>query len=253
MKKSIWAIPNNKLFSIGGDEDMKPANSKANRFKPVVKFIGPFALKKGEEQSHKLKLPPYIGSVRVMAVAGQDGAYGKAEKTVPVRTPLMILSSLPRVVSTDEEIYLPVNVFAMENTVKNVSIKVETTGKLKIANGGSQSLTFAAPGDKMVYFALKSEHGVSCDIVNKDDEPSPNTTELFDSGDVDFVVSTSKIGRKPAMRSVKMRRKAIERNIACLTSLDTADAFVNCLLMEKDIEECEMTTQIGRASCRERV
>lgn len=91
-----------------------------------------------------------------MAVAGQDGAYGKAEKTVPVRTPLMILSSLPRVVSTDEEIYLPVNVFAMENTVKNVSIKVETTGKLKIANGGSQSLTFAAPGDKMVYFALKS-------------------------------------------------------------------------------------------------
>lgn len=144
------------LFSIGGDEDMKPANSKANRFKPVVKFIGPFALKKGEEQSHKLKLPPYIGSVRVMVVAGQDGAYGKAEKTVPVRTPLMILSSLPRVVSTDEEIYLPVNVFAMENTVKNVSIKVETTGKLKIANGGSQSLTFAAPGDKMVYFALKS-------------------------------------------------------------------------------------------------
>lgn len=84
------------------------------------------------------------------------------------------------------------------------------------------------------------EHGVSCDIVNKDDEPSPNTTELFDSGDVDFVVSTSKIGRKPAMRSVKMRRKAIERNIACLTSLDTADALVNCLLMEKDIEECEM-------------
>ena len=44
----------------------------------------------------------------------------------------------------------------VENTVKNVSIKVETTGKLKIANGGSQSLTFAAPGDKMVYFALKS-------------------------------------------------------------------------------------------------
>ena len=144
------------LFSIGGDEDVKPANSKANRFKPVVKFIGPFALKKGEEQSHKLKLPPYIGSVRVMVVAGQDGAYGKAEKTVPVRTPLMILSSLPRVVSTDEEIYLPVNVFAMENTVKNVSIKVETTGKLKIANGGSQSLNFATPGDKMVYFALKS-------------------------------------------------------------------------------------------------
>lgn len=28
----------------------------------------------------------YVGSVRAMIVAGQDGAYGNAEKTVPVRT-----------------------------------------------------------------------------------------------------------------------------------------------------------------------
>lgn len=144
------------LFSIGGDEDLKPANSKANRFKPVVKFIGPFALKKGEEKKHTLQLPPYIGSVRVMVVAGQEGAYGKAEKTVPVRTPLMILSSLPRVVSTDEEIALPVNVFAMENSVKNVSVKVETSGKLQLSDGNTKSLTFTSPGDQMVYFTLKS-------------------------------------------------------------------------------------------------
>lgn len=144
------------LFSIGGDESLNPVDKKANRFKPVVKFIGPFALKKGEQQTHKLKLPPYIGSVRVMVVAGQEGAYGKTEKTVPVRTPLMVLSSLPRVVSIDEEIYLPVNVFAMENTVKNVSVKVETTGKLQLASNSSQSVTFAAPGDKILYFKLKS-------------------------------------------------------------------------------------------------
>ena len=143
------------LFSIGGDEDIKPS-SKANRFKPVVKFIGPFVLKKGEENTHKLKLPPYIGSVRVMVVAGQDGAYGNAEKTVPVRTPLMVLSSLPRVISTDEEIALPVNVFAMENSVKNVSVKVETTGKLQLTESNTKSLTFTNPGDEMVYFTLKS-------------------------------------------------------------------------------------------------
>ena len=28
------------LFSTGGDETLKPADAKANRFKPVVKFIG---------------------------------------------------------------------------------------------------------------------------------------------------------------------------------------------------------------------
>ncbi|MDD6061484.1 MAG: carbamoyl-phosphate synthase large subunit [Oscillospiraceae bacterium] len=53
---------------------------------------------------------------------------------------------------------------------------------------------------------------------------------IFDSGAIDFVVSTSKIGRKPAMMSVQLRRKAIERSIATLTSIDTANALANCLL-----------------------
>ena len=35
------------LFSTGGDASLKPADAKANRFKPVVKFIGPFYLAKG--------------------------------------------------------------------------------------------------------------------------------------------------------------------------------------------------------------
>ena len=34
------------LFSTGGDATLKPADAKANRFKPVVKFIGPFYLGK---------------------------------------------------------------------------------------------------------------------------------------------------------------------------------------------------------------
>ncbi len=144
------------LFSIGGDEDMKPSNQKANRFKPVVKFIGPFSLKKGATATHKIKLPMYVGSVRAMVVAGQNGAYGKAEKTVPVRSPLMVLSTLPRVISTVEEIQLPVNVFAMENGVNNVTVKVETSGKLKITDGTSKSLKFSKPGDDLVYFTVKS-------------------------------------------------------------------------------------------------
>ena len=75
-----------------------------------------------------------------MVVAGQEGAYGRAEKRVAVRAPLMVLSSLPRVVSTDEEILFPVNVFAMESGVKNVTVKVETTGKLRLTEGSSQSV-----------------------------------------------------------------------------------------------------------------
>ena len=144
------------LFSIGGDESGKPANQKANRFKPVVKFIGPFTIGKGSVGKHKIKLPMYVGSVRAMVVAGQDAAYGNAEKTVPVRSPLMILSTLPRVVSTGEEIQLPVNVFAMEKEINKVTVKVETTGKLKLSGEATKTLNFAKPGDDVVFFALTS-------------------------------------------------------------------------------------------------
>ena len=144
------------MFSVGGDEDLKEGGAKANRFRPVVKYIGPFILGAGKTASHKITLPMYVGSVRTMVVAGQDGAFGSAEKTTPVRAPLMILSSLPRVISTDEEIQLPVNVFAMEDNVKNVTVKVETTGLLQATEGNSKSVTFSKTGDQMVYFPIKT-------------------------------------------------------------------------------------------------
>ncbi len=143
------------LFSTGGDEMLKGADSKANRFKPVVKFIGPFTIKKGGSNTHKLTLPMYVGSVRTMVVAGQDAAYGKTDKTTPVRTPLMILSSLPRVLSIEEEILLPVNVFAMEEGIKDVSVNIETSSNLQLVEGNKKSVSFTETGDKIVYFKVK--------------------------------------------------------------------------------------------------
>ena len=145
------------LFSVGGDATLKPADAKANRFKPVVKFIGPFYLEKGRQQTHTLKLPMYVGSVRAMVVAGQVGAYGNAEKTAFVRTPLMLLSTLPRVLSIQEEITVPVNVFAMEKQVKNVTVSLQASGGgVQIEGSHQQSLTFNRPGDQLVFFTLKT-------------------------------------------------------------------------------------------------
>ncbi len=145
------------LFSTGGDATLKPADAKANRFKPVVKFVGPFYLGKGKSQTHTLKLPMYVGSVRAMVVAGQEGAYGNAEKTAFVRTPLMMLSTLPRVLNIQEEITVPVNIFAMENQVKNVTVSLQASGGgVQIVGANQQSLKFSQPGDQLVFFTLKT-------------------------------------------------------------------------------------------------
>lgn len=152
-----------RILAIGGDGiNQKSKNaSQVNRFKPAVLHVGPFALAKGQRAVHKLKISNYVGSVRVMAVmsapaSDSRGAYGSAEKTCPVRKPLMVLPTLPRVLGPGETLKLPVNVFAMENKVKNATVSVrEKSGLISIGGSGQNTLTFAQPGDQMTYFDLK--------------------------------------------------------------------------------------------------
>ncbi|HEX3011376.1 MAG TPA: diaminopimelate epimerase, partial [Syntrophomonadaceae bacterium] len=56
-----------------------------------------------------------------------------------------------------------------------------------------------------------------------------NTLTLIESGKVNYIISTSSKGRMPSRDSFKMRRKAVETAIPCLTSLDTANALANSL------------------------
>jgi uncharacterized protein YfaS (alpha-2-macroglobulin family) len=145
------------ILGIGGDEELKDDGSseKANRFKPVVQYLGPFTLKAGKTNAHKIQMPNYIGSVRVMVVAGNEGAYGKAEKAVPVKKPLMVLATLPRVLGPEESVQLPVTVFAMDNKVKQVTITVKTNEMLQLEDSHTRTINFTQPGDKVVSFNLK--------------------------------------------------------------------------------------------------
>ena len=121
------------MFAIGGDSELlKKGNKKANRFVPVVKFIGPFSLEAGKTKTHKLNMVNYIGSVKAMVVSGNNGTYGKTDAVIPVKKPLMVLATLPRVIGTDETCDLPVTVFAMDDKIKSAKIKVTVNGKLQI-------------------------------------------------------------------------------------------------------------------------
>ena len=72
------------------------------------------------------------------------------------------------------------------------------------------------------------------------EDPDNNVLTLLDSGKIDYVISTSEKGRLPAKDSVRIRRKAVERSIACLTSLDTANAIADCLAMNKTVDDIEL-------------
>ena len=187
-----------QVFAIGGDgSSSKGKNKKANRFKPVVKYLGPFSLKSGENAKHTVKLPNYIGSVRAMVVAGNSAteAYGNVEKTVKVKKPLMILASLPRKLSTGEKVTLPVTVFATDEKIKDVTVTVETSDGIQILDSKTSPLHFDTDGEKMVFFHLNvkkanglnhikvsaksgshtAKYHVEIDVVN----PNPITSKVM--------------------------------------------------------------------------
>ena len=68
----------------------------------------------------------------------------------------------------------------------------------------------------------------------------PNVITLLESGEISYVISTSETGRKPSLDSVRMRRKAVERSIVCLTAIDTANALLDCLEMNKTVDDVEL-------------
>ena len=64
--------------------------------------------------------------------------------------------------------------------------------------------------------------------------------KLVESGEVNYIISSSAKGRLPQRDSVKIRRKAVEHSIPCLTSLDTANALAESLMSEYSEENTEL-------------
>ncbi len=156
-----WGGDLERILTIGGDNEAGGGKQKtANRFKPVVKFLGPFHLKSNQTQKQSFTLPSYIGSVRAMVIAAHNGSYGATEKAVAVKKPLMMLATMPRVLGPGETIKLPVTVFAMENNIKKVNISLQSNPFLEVVGGNAQSINFSQTGEQMVYFDVRVKPNV---------------------------------------------------------------------------------------------
>ena len=67
-----------------------------------------------------------------------------------------------------------------------------------------------------------------------------NVMTLLESGKVVYVISTSAKGRDPVAESVKLRRLAVERDIDCLTALDTANVLADCLASDYTLDNLSL-------------
>ncbi len=85
---------------------------------------------------------------------------------------------------------------------------------------------YATKGTAMIL----EQAGLEVIPVNKIHEADDdNIQTLLESGKINCVISTSSRGRLPSRDSVKIRRKAVETAIPCLTSPNTANALADSL------------------------
>ncbi|HPQ96338.1 MAG TPA: alpha-2-macroglobulin family protein, partial [Thiolinea sp.] len=157
-----------RMLAIGGGDEAQidDAANKPKRFPPVVKFLGAFHLEAGQTREHEVRLPSYLGAVRIMLAAADGSAYGKAEQSVFVRQPLMLLSSLPRSLKTRESVEVPLTLFVSDPAIKAVEVSMQ---------GDTAFTSLAAP--LKVDITATGEKTVSLPLT-AGEQPGPGTLQF---------------------------------------------------------------------------
>ena len=70
---------------------------------------------------------------------------------------------------------------------------------------------------------------IAAETVYKLEEGTPDILELLHQGKINMVIDTPTKGRRPGRDGFKIRRRAVEQSVPCLTSLDTAKAVLKSL------------------------
>ncbi|MGM0377054.1 MAG: alpha-2-macroglobulin family protein, partial [Bacteroidota bacterium] len=169
-----------QIFSIGGDSELDKEGDKnqMRRFEPMVRFIGPSHLKKRKENTHTLDIPSYTGSVRVMVIGTSEKATGSNHDEVTIKKPVMVWSSLPRVVSPNEKLSLPVSVFTTEENINKVTVSLESSDHYEITGKKKKTVNFDSPGEKNVFFEVRTKEKTGTSQLNITAKGNGETAKL---------------------------------------------------------------------------
>lgn len=146
-----------QLFAIGGDDEASgPLKRKgADRFTPVVRYLGPFDLKAGHTATHSVLIPQYIGTLRAMVTATDGKAQGSASKDVAVTKDMMVQATLPRTLSVGETIQVPATLIALKDGAGKVKLSIKADGPVSVSGASSKTVSLSKAGQEVEYFEVK--------------------------------------------------------------------------------------------------
>ncbi|MCY1045141.1 MG2 domain-containing protein [Corallococcus sp. bb12-1] len=118
-----WALlvpPGGNSSSTGGDEG--GAAGRVQPVKPVALWSGVVEVPASGKLRVPFKLPQYRGAVRVMVVTAGNKRIGRASAQVLVRDPLVLQTTLPRFLTQNDDIQIPVFVTNLSGKAQDVKV-----------------------------------------------------------------------------------------------------------------------------------
>ncbi|MFN4146743.1 MAG: alpha-2-macroglobulin family protein [Runella sp.] len=151
------------VSSVGGDgyDLEKRINPLSNgRVNLVSYWSGQLSTGLSGEAEFEIDIPQFSGDLRIMAVAYKDNAFGSNNKNMKVADPIVISTALPRFLSPDDEVIVPVNVTNTEKTTTNVNVSIETKGNIKSTAANTQRLSLAPEKESRAMFTVKAAQAI---------------------------------------------------------------------------------------------
>src|SRR5690606_18913603 len=164
---TMLSMPQGNSRSTGGGEDMG-AEGRVQPVKPVALYSGVVEVPKNGKAKIRFEVPQYRGRLRVMAVTADAKRVGRAEASVLVRDPITLQATLPRFLSAQDQIEIPVFLTNLSGKAQDVSVSLSAEalpvpgldasakqtsplellgakqGSVRIENGKSATLVFQA-------------------------------------------------------------------------------------------------------------
>lgn len=171
------------------------------------------------------------------------------QQGVFVKAPVFSFAKLRRVdITLGPEMKSTGEVMGKDSTLEKALYKALIASGIQIPNYGSVLLTVADKDKEEGLMIAKRFHAIGYNIlategtaaylkdaripaqvVGKIGEEGKNLIDVIRNGEAQFVINTLTKGKQPARDGFRIRRESVENGVACLTSLDTAEAILRVL------------------------
>lgn len=155
-------LPEVRTSSTGGDGAGDDAANRVNplfvnRARLVSFWSGILQADGSGTVRYSIDVPQFSGDLRVMAVAYKGRAFGGADQHMKVADPVVISTALPRFLSPNDQVLMPVTL--SNTTAKDAvaTVTVKTEGPIGMTGGSTQKLNIPANREARAVFNVAAQ------------------------------------------------------------------------------------------------